>query len=88
MESAIDRKYEWLSKAKRDFVRKIERQGKFQVNVSKHTSTIDIRRKHPVTRHTIKGLIIYPDGTAIDATLDLSVARIIRSVKDWEKVLK
>lgn len=43
--------------------------------------------KSTVTGRIVQGLVLYPDGTAFDATVDLSVTKGIRSYKEMRMVL-
>jgi len=49
--------------------------------------TIKIVKRHGGHGRPIRGLVIFPNGTAFDATVDLSVARGIRSYKAMRSVL-
>jgi len=49
--------------------------------------TVSIVKIHRGTGRPIRGLVIYPNGTAFDATVDLSVARGFRSYKAMRSVL-
>ena len=44
-------------------------------------STCIVARRHRRTREILQGVIIYYDGTAIDLTVDLGVARGMKSFK-------
>ena len=80
--------YEWLSKPKREFVKKMEDSGKFKIDVSIHTKTIKIYRDNKRTKKITQGLEIYPDGSAVDMSVRTDVAKVLRSVKDWEKIIR
>ena len=79
--------YNWLSKPKQAFVKKVEREGKYQV-VNRGENVIEIKKTNKRTGKPTKGLVIYPDGGALDIMVDLSVAKVMKSIKDWESVLK
>jgi hypothetical protein len=53
-----------------------------------HEACLDIVK---LTKHTkprvIKGLRIWADGNAIDATMDLAAAKAIKTQKEWRKFL-
>lgn len=80
--------YKWLSKPKQKFVEKMERDGKFKITVNQHSKVIQIYKAHKGHGKVLKGIEIYPDGGAIRMDTDLSVASVMRSVKDWEEVMK
>ena len=84
----ITEEYNWLSKPKQKFVMDVEKAGKYNVEVSKNTNRIIIARRNKRTGKITKGLIIYPDGTGADVMVDAGSQKIMRSVKDWENILK
>jgi hypothetical protein len=79
--------YTWLSKPKQKFVEKMEKDGKFKVTVDK-SKIIKIYKEHKGHGKILQGIQIYPDGNAVRMDTDLSVVSAMRSVKDWEKVMK
>ena len=83
----INENYNWLSKPKQKFIQKVESEGKHQI-VNRGENVIEIKKTNKRTGKPTKGLVIYPDGTALDIMVDLSVAKVMRSIKDWENVLK
>jgi hypothetical protein len=54
--------------------------------VSSHSGHVDIVKRDRRGR-LISGIVVYENGTAFDATVDLSVARGIRSYAAMRKVL-
>jgi len=47
----------------------------------------EIIRLHRGTNKPLRGLILYPDGTGFDATVDLSAAKGMRSYAEFRAVL-
>jgi hypothetical protein len=62
------------------------RDAGFAVTIGDDSSPTTILRTSKRGR-TTKGLMIYPDGTAFDATVRLDVARGLRSYADMRAVL-
>jgi hypothetical protein len=55
--------------------------------VTSESGVVRIRKTHKGNGRVLRGLDLYPDGTAIDATLDLSVAKGVRSYADMRAIL-
>lgn len=84
----INEEYVWLTKPKRDFIERMKDDSRFEFKINPHTNTIKIYKANKRTGKVTQGLEIFPDGSAIDMTVDLAVSKVMRSVKDWEKILK
>ncbi len=56
-----------------DLIAKAEKSGKWLVE--QHGTSFAIVRRHKRTRKILDGFVIYQDGSAFDATVDLSVAK-------------
>lgn len=84
----IKEDYEWLSNPKREFIKNIENTNKFKIDVNKNSKTIKIYRDNKKTKQITQGLEIFSDGTAIDMTVRVDAAKVMSSIKDWEKVMK
>jgi hypothetical protein len=58
----------------------------YTVRHGEHNVDIVKLSKHAKPR-VIKGLRIWADGNAIDATMDLAAAKAIKTQKEWRKFL-
>ncbi|MHC4776946.1 MAG: hypothetical protein ACYTFG_00065 [Planctomycetota bacterium] len=63
------------------------RRAGYQVQVAEE-GHIEIVRRHARTGAILHGLVIYPNGTGFDAAVPLSVARGMRSYRDFRSTLK
>ena len=74
-----------MNAAKQAVIADAERAG---YTIERHETCVDIvkRTKHAKPRVSI-ALRIYGDGSAFDATMDLSAAKAIRSVADMRAFL-
>jgi hypothetical protein len=73
-----------LSASKRNVVQDAQKKG---YEVCETESEITIARRHAKTRRVLQGICVFQDGTAVDATVHLTVARCLRSAGEWKSVL-
>jgi len=74
------------SAAKDRLIRDAESAG-YSVEKSSSTGRILLVKRHGGHGRVTRGLVLYPDGTAVDATLDLTVAKGVRSYKAMRRIL-